>query len=454
MMRLTDSEKKKLIELLEAGKSLPSIYKNKLFAPEDETFIQATKEYRLVYEGKTRREEIIANTPEAPFQLVRQFNEDNPFSDGWRNMLIYGDNLLALKELYADQRGPNRYGTRDRIKLIYIDPPFATKQDFMKDKEKAYRDKVFGAQFIEFLRRRLILLCEILADDGSIFVHLDWKKGHYIKAVLDEVFGEESFLNEIIWQRTSAQSNPKKFGVIHDTLLWYRKGENYTWTPLRAPLSDHHIQANYTYEDEIGIFKLADLTGKGQGPARNFGARGLLNPGTGRHFPSQLTIDDLLSKDAIYWTENGKPYRKLYLKGNQGRLVQTLWTDIKGFRGAAGESTGYPTQKPEGLLERIIRTASKEGDIVLDCFAGSGTTSAVAEKLGRRWIAIDCGKLAINTVQKRLFSLTTTIGSPERKPRASASGLRQEFHLVRTIRRESKPLSSIRKKSVSRIWSS
>ena len=114
---------------------------------------------------------------------------------------MWGDNLLALRELLADQQGPDRFGTRGKIKLIYIDPPFATRQDFMKDKEKAYRDKVLGAQFIEFLRRRLILLRELLADDGSIYVHLDTKKGHYIKAVLDEVFGEENFQNEIIWKR-------------------------------------------------------------------------------------------------------------------------------------------------------------------------------------------------------------------------------------------------------------
>src|SRR3989339_658653 len=118
------------------------------------------------------------------------------FPDSWRNMLIFGDNLLALKTLYEDQRGPNKYGTKNKIKLIYIDPPFATKQDFMKDREKAYRDKIIGAQFIEFLRKRLLLLREVLADDGSIYVHLDYKKGHYIKNVLDEIFGEYNFLCE------------------------------------------------------------------------------------------------------------------------------------------------------------------------------------------------------------------------------------------------------------------
>ena len=139
------------------------------------------KEYRLVYDGKLKREEVLAQTPAAPWQLVREFCTNRPHADGWRNLMVWGDNLLALRELLADQQGPDRFGTRGKIKLIYIDPPFATRQDFMKDSEKAYRDKVFGAQFIEFLRRRLILLREVLAADGSIYVHLDWKKGHYIK---------------------------------------------------------------------------------------------------------------------------------------------------------------------------------------------------------------------------------------------------------------------------------
>ena len=197
-MKLTEQEKKKIIELIEAGKTLPAVNKSKLFDRDDTEFIEATKDYRLVYKGKARKEDIIAQTPAAPFQKIRSFCSDNSFDDDWRNMLIFGDNLLALKTLYEDQRGENRYKTKNKIKLIYIDPPFATKQDFMKDREKAYRDKIIGAQFIEFLRKRLILMREILADDGSIYVHLDWKKGHYIKAIMDEVFGEHNFLNDII----------------------------------------------------------------------------------------------------------------------------------------------------------------------------------------------------------------------------------------------------------------
>lgn len=415
MKPLTKQEREELNQLLKTDKPLPEQWRQRLFPGSNNA--EFGKEYRLLYEGKLTREQVLAQTPAAPWQLVRSFCTERPHRDGWRNLLIWGDNLPALRELLADQRGPNLFGTRGKIKLIYIDPPFATRQDFMKDKEKAYRDKVQGAQFIEFLRRRLILLREVLADDGSIYVHVDWKKGHYIKAILDEIFGEDCFLNEIVWQRTSAQSNPIKFGIIHETLFWYRKGERYPWNPARAPLSDAHIAANYTYEDEDGVFKLADLTGKGQGPPRIFGERGQIHPKEGRHFPSQQTIDDLISKRALYWTENGTPYRKLYLKGNEGRLLQSIWTDVKGFRGAAEENTGYPTQKPEGLLERVIRASSGENDIVLDCFAGSGTTAAVAEKLGRRWIAMDCGKLAIYTTQRRLFSLTSTIGTPKKDDR-------------------------------------
>lgn len=217
-MNLTEQEKKKIIELIEAGKTLPAVYKSKLFDRDDTEFIEATKDYRLVYKGKARKEDIIAQTPAAPLQLIRSFNTDNPFEDDWRNMLIFGDNLLALKTLYEDQRGENRYKTKNKIKLIYIDPPFSTKQDFMKDREKAYRDKIIGAQFIEFLRKRLILMREILADDGSIYVHLDWKKGHYIKAVMDEIFGENNFLNDITRQSVFSHSDSGRFGRNSDNI--------------------------------------------------------------------------------------------------------------------------------------------------------------------------------------------------------------------------------------------
>ena len=368
MSPLTDSEKKRLMGLIEEGKPLPSSYKSRLFESADEPFNEPTKEYQLVYEGKTAREEIIANTPAARLQLVRQLNDDNPFSDGWRNLLIHGDNSLALKEIYLDQRGPNRYGTRDRIKLIYIDPPFATKQDFMKDQEKAYCDKILGAEFLEFLRRRLILLYEILADDGTIYVHLDWKKGHYIKAILDEVFGEHNFVNEIIWhyfgfKRSTCKNFPRK----HDTIFVYGKSSTRTWHPVFRSYSKEYLE-RWKVDEEGELYR-----------------------------------DDV--------NPTGGGVRTIYLRDLKGDLVESVWNDIPPVNPVASERTDYPTQKPELLIERMIKASANKGDIVLDAFAGSGTTLAVAEKMGLRWIGIDSGKLAIDTIQERILKLTTRVGS-------------------------------------------
>ena len=288
----------------------------------------------------------------------------------------------------------------------------------MKDKEKAYRDKVFGSQFIEFLRRRLILLREILADDGSIYVHLDWKKGHYLKAVLDEVFGEVNFRNEIPWQRTYAHSDAGRFGIVHDTLFFYSKDDSYVFNRQSKAHSASYIASHYGQVDSDGRrFRLITMTGAGQGPARRFNGK-MISPPDGRHWTyRQETIDRLLQEGKIVFVSTGQPNLKVYLDEMEGTVIQSIWQDIPPVNPVGRERMGYPTQKPEGLLERIIRASSSENDIVLDCFAGSGTTPAVAEKLGRRWIAMDCGKLAIYTTQKRLFSLTTTIGSAKKDDR-------------------------------------
>jgi len=372
-VKLTEQEKKKIIELIGAGKTLPAVYKSKLFDRDDTEFIEATKDYRLVYKGKARKEDIIAQTPAAPFQKIRSFSSYNPFDDEWRNMLIFGDNLLALKTLYEDQRGENKYKTKNKIKLIYIDPPFATKQDFMKDREKAYRDKIIGAQFIEFLRKRLILMREILAADGSIYVHLDWKKGHYIKAIMDEVFGEHNFINHIAWCYETAGKSKSSYSRKHDYLLFYRKHDN----------------------------PFVDLT-KSAIPRKR-----------GKHMVIGIDDEGREYEEKID-KASGRVYRWYF---DQGRLPLDYWLDIPFLNREAKERTTYPTQKPEKLLDRIISVSCQGNDIVLDAFAGSGTTLAVAEKLDRRWIGIDCGKLAIYTIQKRMLNLTTQIGSLKKDER-------------------------------------
>ncbi len=397
-MKLAEQEKKKIIELIAAGKTLPAVYKSKLFDRDDTEFIEATKDYRLVYKGKARKEDIIAQTPTAPFQKIRSFNSNNPFDDDWRNMLIFGDNLLALKTLYEDQRGENRYKTKNKIKLIYIDPPFATKQDFMKDREKAYRDKIIGAQFIEFLRKRLILMREILADDGSIYVHLDWKKGHYIKAIMDEVFGEHNFLNHLSWCYKEREIAKRQYNQKHDYILFYSKNKSSGYTFNYKEITQEYsigTIGKYTLFDEKegGMFQ---IRGKG---GEYTGKQGL-------SLEIEKEYPELVYRD--------------YLDEKIGILPRDWWEDIPFVNRAGTErrvTNAYPTQKPEKLLERIIRASSNENDIILDAFAGSGTTLAVAEKLGRRWIGMDCGKLAIYTIQKRMLNLTTQIGSLKKDDR-------------------------------------
>lgn len=376
MNRLTEQERNELIRLLQVGEPIPAQWRGKLF-PVGMQNVEIGKEYRLEYAGKMKREQVLAETPAAPWQLVRRFAEDRPHDDGWRNLLVWGDNLLALRELLADQQGLNRYGTKNKIKLIYIDPPFATKQDFMKDKEKAYRDKIIGTQFIEFLRKRLILLREILANDGSIYVHLDWKKGHYLKAVLDEVFGEENFRNEIIWDYSYRMMNlPSFFNRKHDSIFFYSKSDRAFFNMPRA---------EWTKQDLIKSRKQAIHVDED-------GVEWIWMPGGKGHSKNKLRRVDEILED--------------------GKAISDVW-NLGIFSSSSSERENYPTQKPESLLERIIESSCPTDGIVLDCFAGSGTTAAVAEKLGRPWIAIDCGKLAIYTIQKRLYSLAKRVGTPK-----------------------------------------
>jgi len=418
-MGIKDHDKQKIISLLQEGKQLPEMYKSALFPSDDREYIELTKVYQLVYEGKMRREDVIAETLEAPLQEVRTFNTENAFPDGWRNMLIFGDNLMALKAIYEDQRGPDKYGTRNRIKLIYIDPPFATKQDFMKDREKAYRDKVIGAQFIEFLRKRLILLREVLADDGSIYVHLDWKKGHYAKAIMDELFGEHCFAGEIIWKRTTSHAQKQSFGIVHDNIFHYIKNkDDYIWNPQYEIHTQEYIDRYYNNVDSDGRnYTLDNLTAEGQGPPRIFWDREIPPP-PGTHWRyGQEKIDEYCANGLIVLTTNDRPRFKRYLDTLEGRIVNALWQDIPPINSQAAEDTKYPTQKPEQLLERIIKASSNGGDVILDAFVGSGTTLAVAEKLGRRWIGMECGKLAIYSVQKRMLNLSTRVGSIKKDTR-------------------------------------
>lgn len=408
MAEMTNEQRSELIRLLEQGEEISPEWARILFPPEK-------REYELVYHGKEREEDIIADTLAVPLQPVRAFGKNG---DDWHNMLIFGDNLQVMKSLLDLKKAGklcNADGTSG-VRLVYIDPPFATKQDFRGSQDqKAYQDKIAGSQFIEFVRKRLILLRELLANDGTIYVHLDWRKCHYLKAILDEIFGEAMFQNEVIWQRLSARSDSKTYNHIHDVIYFYSKTNTFNFSTQYSEYSEDYITKFYRYKNEDGrLFSLGDLTARG---LRNGESgkpwRGIDPAKLGNHWKVKIqTLDELDNKELIYWPPKGKvPRLKQYLDEKPGRHLQSIWQDISPVQFASSENVNYPTQKPELLLMRTISSSSKPGDIVLDAFAGSGTTCTVAEKLGRRWIGIDCGKLAIYTIQKRMLNLRKEIGN-------------------------------------------
>ncbi len=307
---------------------------------------------RLFEGGKMRADN------ELQMEMFKESTEEDKTDDNWKNMIVQGDNLQFLKTCYINQDPLIKDKVKGKVKLIYIDPPFATKSDFGgKEGEFSYSDKVNRAEFLEALRERLIFLREILADDGSIYVHLDQKMSHYVKVIMDEVFGKEMFRNEIIWHYFMGGKATSFYSKKHDYLLWYSRSSN--WTFNKEVLETERILP-YTpsMKSDKGLYEIECVTCK---------------------------------KGCGIW--------KSLVKQDD------VW-DLSGVFNMSYEYTQYPTQKPETLLERIILGSSDPGDLVLDCFAGSGTTGAVAEKLGRRWIMCDFGKHAIYTMQKRILTIS------------------------------------------------
>ena len=339
----------------------------------------------------------------------------------WFNRLVYGDNLLALQALLAGDAQTGMPSMRGKIDLIYIDPPFDSKADYRTKihlpatdieakptviEQHAYSDtwKDGTVSYLEMIVPRLILMRELLSKQGSIYVHIDWHVGHYVKAILDEIFGKENFKNEIIWRRTRAQhSDANNFGKVHDVIFWYSKSDNYIYNKQYVPYKEEYIK-RFNKVDESGRkYMLIPAHAAGQGEPRNFFDK-LVHPPKGRHWAwTQDKINLLISEDMIELTSNGTPSLKHYLDKAKGEIIQSIWTDIIPLNPVAKERVNYDTQKPEALLKRIIESSSNEGSIVADFFSGSGTTGAVAEKSGRKWIMADLGKPACMIMRKRLI---------------------------------------------------
>ena len=373
------------------------------------------KEYELFYKDKSRKEDIIAYTMGLPFQKVKQFGSTKT---EWENKLILGDNLQVTKyllKLKKEGKLRNKDGS-DGFKLICIDPPFATKQEFRDSSgTQVYSDKINGSEYIEFIRQRLIILHELLTDDGSIYIEIDWHEGHYVKIIMDELFGKGNFINEIVWKRTFAHGDvgqgAKHLGRLHDIILVYTKTENYTFNQIYTPYEQKYEEEHFRHIEKDGRrFQSVSLTAPG--------GAGKGNPyyeflGIKRYWQySKENMQKLLDENKIHHTKPGNvPRRKMFLDESSGVPLQDIWIDIPPVQGQANENVNYVTQKPEALIKRIIEISSNEGDLILDSFCGSGTTLAVAEKQNRRWIGIDSSKFAIYTCLKRILNLKKEIGN-------------------------------------------
>ena len=406
--RLTDEQIEELTGYLRSGRRLPAHLFPFLF--------ETAQEYQLAYAGKARRADVLAETMAVPLQAVKTFASDSA-ADAWPNMLILGDNLQVLRRLLAmKDAGELRNGDgTDGVRLCYLDPPFATRREFLGSGGRvAYQDKVEGAEFVEFLRRRLILIHELLSQNGTLYVHLDTKKVHYMKVVLDEIFGEHNFRNEIIWKRADAHNDARQgasdFGRIHDTILRYTKTENAVFNVQHLPLPETTVSKWYrnVEEDSGRHYNKADLTAAKPGGDTSYEWNGK-RPPKGRYWAySRDKMAQFEAEGRLVYSKSGMPYMKRYLDESRGVALQDLWTDIGMLRGisAKKERVGYPTQKPEELLLRLLQASSNAGDLVLDPFVGSGTTLVAAEQSEdgpRRWIGIDCGKYAIYASQARLL---------------------------------------------------
>lgn len=352
-----------------------------------------------------------------PAQLKERYGDP---VDGWMNRIYWGDNLQVMSHLLKEFRG--------KVDLVYIDPPFDSKADYKKTitlqgkstisestsfEEKQYTDIWSNDEYLQFIYKRIILIKELISNNGKVFFHCDWHKSQAIKIILDEIFGINMFINEVIWVRSTnpkgSQHESSRLSVYTDTIFIYGKSPASIIYPekIRIPLTDDEIIKKYHRKDELGIFYDAPIIcapTMGERPNLVYEYKGYTPPPYGW----RLSKDKLISLDKrgdLGWSSNGVPYRKLRPDADKGRPVGNLWDDISLINSQAAERIGYPTQKPEKLLERIITLSTSPGALIFDCFMGSGTTQAVAMKLGRRFIGADINLGAIQTTTKRLNAI-------------------------------------------------
>jgi adenine-specific DNA-methyltransferase len=425
-VQLSDKEKQELKDLIDRSETLPAKYRHTLFADPHEA--------ELIWPGKTHE---VTNVV-LPFQSIEQIDEPRSGSaaaqsdlfqmdrstgrqsGGWTNKLIWGDNKLVLSSL---KNGPLRREIENAggLKLVYIDPPFDVGADFSFVSEVggegltkepsviediAYRD-TWGRgtdSFIAMLYERLVTLRLLLSENGSIYVHIGPNVNHLVRCLMDEVFGSEHYEREIIWQRVTARSHGNYYPATHDSILFYTKRDEPIWNQQYTPTREELVESHYNQIEE--------------GTGRRYTLDNTLNQNKNRpnlryEFNGHLRtwrwtrerMQELYDAGRLIFTSSGMPRYKRYLDESKGVPLQSVWSDIRPVNSQATEDTGYDTQKPEALVQRIIESSSNAGDLVADFFCGSGTTLAVAEKQGRKWIGCDLGRFAVHTARKRMIGV-------------------------------------------------
>lgn len=376
-------------------------------------------DYKLTYPGKQAAADILTG---CRARTERRLSVTKAEETGWRNRLYAGENLGVLRALLDDP------AVRQKVGLVYIDPPFATGGVFeSRNGEHAYEDMAFGAHYLEFLRQRLIVLRELMNPRGSIYLHLDETMAFAVKVIMDEIFGPTNYRNCITRKKSNRKNfTRKQYGNISDFIFFYTKTADYVWNRPFESWTDEWATREYQYiEQGTGRrYKKVPVHAPG---IRNGETgqpwRGKLPP-PGKHwqFPPRV-LDELDAKGEIYWSPTGNPRRKLYFDQSQGVPVQDIWLDCRDAHNQMIEITGYPTEKPIDMLRRIVSGSSDPGDLVLDCFAGSGTTLVTAEELGRRWIGVDSSVEAMATTVKRLAKGSEPMGDFVRGKKAPEATL-------------------------------
>lgn len=352
--------------------------------------------FELNYPNKMSLEEILGEV-DHEYSTIDNNGEVTPIDNVEANSFLLADNFYGLKKLLENKKGD--------VTLIYLDPPYGTGRDFQSRALKhAYKD-VFGTTaWIEFMRRRLILMRELLSNEGSIYVHIGHQMLFHLKIVMDEVFGQANFRNMIVRKKCSSKNYTKnQYPNLNDYILFYSKTNDYIWNKPSVAASDEWINKEYNKKDDVGRYKLVPIHAPG---VRN-GETGKpwkgMEPPKGKHW--QLTpakLDALDEQGAIHWSKTGNPRRKVYLSEDKQLPLTDYWDQYRDAHHQSIKITGYPTEKNLEMLKMIVKASSNEGDIVLDPFNGSGTTIHAANDLGRKWIGIDQSFTAAEATLKRL----------------------------------------------------